>query len=135
VDKFRQEYGLPARFEDNGGQIRLDEGLQTSLFRALRELLMNAVKHSQAENVHVALKTEDGQVSLSVTDDGIGFDPADLDAPRQRPQGFGLFSIRERLGYLGGSVETTAEPGKGARITLRVPARERNSATEPIESG
>ena len=73
------------------------------------------VKHSGAKNARVALRNDAGKLSLEVEDDGKGFDPGQL-----KMDSFGLFSIRERLSFLGGNLDIQSQPEKGARATLSV---------------
>jgi signal transduction histidine kinase len=90
------------------------------LFRSVRELLMNIVKHAQAQHAYVTILREGDGVSIKVEDDGVGIDPVS-EARSKSNGGFGLFSIRERLHYLGGRVEVESEEGRGTQITLEVP--------------
>jgi PAS domain S-box-containing protein len=87
------------------------------LFRCVRELLLNVVKHARADLVSVAVAVEGGRLRISVEDDGVGFDPDALAASRS----FGLLSVRERLGWLGGQVVVDSAPGAGTRVGLVVP--------------
>jgi PAS domain S-box-containing protein len=81
------------------------------LYQMFRELLNNVVKHSHAQNAYVMIDMEDGHFHLKVTDDGVGFDTRMLGAPTVKG-GFGLYSIRERLAVINGSlrIESTPKP-------------------------
>jgi PAS domain S-box-containing protein len=93
--------------------------VRTLLFQAARELLLNVVKHSGAARAQLRLRASDsGVIELSVKDQGRGF-VADKAAPSAG--GFGLFSIRQRLDLLGGSVRIESRPGKGTSVSLFVP--------------
>ena len=105
---------------------RADSGrkdVRTLLFESVRELLFNAVKHAQADQVTLELALDaDGQLCIAVSDQGIGFEPAELDHRSKAGQvGWGLFSIRERLTLLGGRFEIASAPGKGTRVRLVAP--------------
>ena len=91
------------------------------LFRSIQELLNNTVKHARASRVTVSLLNDDGEVSVLVEDDGVGFDAASRSVYPSAAGGFGLFSIRERIGHLGGHMTIESEPGKGTRIRISVP--------------
>jgi PAS domain S-box-containing protein len=93
------------------------------LFEAVRELLFNAVKHSGIDQVEVQLAVgPDDNIHIQVSDDGVGFDPSATLHDRNQPQaGLGLFSIRERLGLLGGRLDIQSAPGRGSRFTLTLP--------------
>jgi signal transduction histidine kinase len=93
----------------------LDEVTRVSLFRSLRELLINVAKHAQTSEAHVRLWAEGRLMLMSVEDEGAGFDQEGI------PPGFGLFSIRERLNHLGGSMQIDSVPGVGTRIVVVAP--------------
>jgi CheY-like chemotaxis protein len=94
------------------------ENTSILLFQAVRELLFNVVKHARTSFARVCVKVVRDQVRIQVSDDGVGFDPAQAQSQTDR---FGLFSIREWLNSLGGRVQTETAPGKGCRITLLAP--------------
>ena len=99
----------------------LDETARVTLFRALRELLLNVAKHSKVREAHVRV-SRDGEVArISVEDAGAGFDP------EARHGGFGLLALRDRVGQMGGSVEIESAAGKGTRIVVSVPAASRDA--------
>jgi signal transduction histidine kinase len=92
------------------------------LFESVRELLFNAAKHADAQEVTVRGElVGDELVRVEVADDGHGFDPeAALDRTRDAA-GLGLFSIGERLSFLGGDLKIDSAPGRGACFTMTVP--------------
>jgi signal transduction histidine kinase len=93
------------------------------LYRAVRELLLNVVKHAQAHQVEISVGRVGDQIRILVGDDGVGFDVSQADqlAPTG---GFGLFSIQEGLGHIGGRLEIDSAPGKGTRALLIAPLAE-----------
>ncbi len=122
IEQFRRVHNLRCDFRQEGEEKPLDDDLRATLFRALKELLINVVKHAGTDEVHVLLKQTEGQICLIVDDNGIGFDPSRQGAYLGgRTGGFGLFSIEERLGYVGGTVKIESKPEKGTRITLTAP--------------
>ncbi|MGB5423888.1 MAG: ATP-binding protein, partial [Desulfobacterales bacterium] len=100
------------------------ENIQTLLFRSVRELLTNVVKHARANKVAVHLEEQDNDISITIEDDGIGFDRNALKSKNGQKGGFGLFSIQERMTNMGGAFDIQSEPGKGCRVVLRVPVAE-----------
>jgi PAS domain S-box-containing protein len=120
--RFQQEHGILTRFHDDGLPKNLDEDFRIVLFQAVRELLVNIVKHAQATHVQVLVRRDGDALRVIVEDDGAGFDLGRASVTGS-PSGFGLFSIRERLDYLGGQVKIRSEPGEGTRITLIAPLR------------
>jgi PAS domain S-box-containing protein len=99
----------------------IDEDTAILLFRAVRELTLNIVKHAEAKNAEVRFDHHDGHLRVMVRDDGAGFD-ADLAGLPPRPEkGFGLFSIRKNLDLLSGSLSVESSPGRGTSVTVTVP--------------
>jgi PAS domain S-box-containing protein len=89
--------------------------LSVQLLRVLQEALVNARRHSGAENVEVRLRAEGGTLVAAVGDDGRGFDAASARA------GVGLSAMRERVEGLGGRIEMSSRPGEGTTVTVTVP--------------
>ena len=101
------------------------------MYEAVRELLFNVVKHAGATSARVAVtRLGADAVQVTVEDGGVGFDLASLESGELASSGFGLFSIRERLSYLGGRLTMESAPGRGARFTLVAPALEGPNAEE-----
>jgi PAS domain S-box-containing protein len=98
----------------------LNPDVKAIVYQLIRELLNNVVKHSKAQNAHVMIDMENGYFRLKVTDDGVGFDPQMLGAPTLEG-GFGLYSIRERLIAVNGSLRIESSPGKGSIVTAILP--------------
>lgn len=94
--------------------------LDIFLFRAVRELLVNIHKHAAAQAVSISFRHEQKTLRIVVNDDGKGF-VANASRERTDASGFGLFSIRERLRQLGGSLEIDSTPDAGTRLTLHAP--------------
>ena len=117
--KLEQEHGLRVRLECEGNCEVADEGLRATLFRCLRELLLNVARHAGTDAAVVSLRRDETQLSLAVADRGRGFDPH-LEGPRQR-SGFGLFSIGECLRQAGGTFDIESAPGQETRCVLAVP--------------
>ena len=93
------------------------------MFRNVRELLINVIKHAQAKKVKVSTYKVNNHIEVSVEDNGIGFDPGKSIVVATRKSKFGLFSIRERLEKLGGNIEIKSIPGKGSKITMTAPLK------------
>lgn len=117
---FQVEVRTESRAEPAADEVRV------LLFESVRELLLNAQKHSGTRSARVALDSGGpGWTKVVVEDDGCGFDVAARKAQRARSEGFGLFSIEQRLTFLGGSAVVTSAPGRGTRVELLAPRRER----------
>ena len=94
-----------------------DPDMQVFLFQAVRELLLNAMKHGHADRAWITMHRDDGTLSISVEDNGVGCEPGTLFS-QSEPKGLGLFSIQQRLNILHGSMSARAAPGEGCHITL-----------------
>jgi signal transduction histidine kinase len=116
-----RRHGLDTEFIDRTEDLRLDDDLRTILFRSVRELLTNVIKHAKADRVSVLLESSAGGFKIAVKDDGVGFDVRKESRASRRKGGFGLFSIEERMTNLGGSLEIVSEPGKGCEVIMSVP--------------
>ena len=101
----------------------LDDDMRGLLFKAVRELIINIVKHAKARNTKVFLKKEGDNIRIEVEDDGVGFDTSEFRSKVSKTGGFGLFNVRERLEYLGGHLEVESNSGHGTRITLIAPLK------------
>jgi len=92
---------------------------ELALYRVGQEALSNALRHARASRVRVEVHLDDAAVTVAVSDDGDGFDPA---APGLGSRRLGLTSMRERARAVGGALEIDAAPGRGTTVRLRVPA-------------
>ena len=118
-EQIGQKHGIKTQFEDDGRPKPLEDDIRVLLFRNVRELLINIVKHANARNVKVSIRRIRQQIYVSVEDDGIGFNPVEVASNT----GFGIFSIRERLEQLAGHIEVESEPGRGSKITMTAPLK------------
>jgi signal transduction histidine kinase len=116
TERVGSEAGIGARFGVSGTPRPLSAAFDVVLLRVGQEALANVRKHAAAASVQVLLRYEAGGVSLEVTDDGRGFDPAQVNG------GYGLRGMRERLGQAGGLLEVRSAPGAGTRVRAEVPA-------------
>jgi signal transduction histidine kinase len=89
-----------------------------ALFRMAQEALNNTAKHARADVARLSLSVVDAQLELSLSDDGIGFDPAQ---PRLIATQLGMRTMRERVTAIGGNLEVIAATGRGVTIRARIP--------------
>ncbi|MBK7092760.1 MAG: sensor histidine kinase [bacterium] len=120
AEQFTKKHRLQVKTIVQNDVPRLPEEIEVFAFRSVQEILTNAVKHAQAKRVEMKLSLGNGTLELSVSDDGVGF-PPDKSNSDSTDGGFGLFSIRERLMHLGGSIRIDSSPKQGARVTLSIP--------------
>jgi signal transduction histidine kinase len=123
TDQIQKKHGITVEFEDDGEPKPLDDDVRILLFRDVRELLTNVVKHAQTKKVKVSIRKVGSEIHISVEDEGWGFDTKKVAATAVRKGGFGLFSIRERLGQLGGHLEIESGPGCGCKVTMMAPLK------------
>jgi signal transduction histidine kinase len=123
ADEIQEKHGITTEFENDGQHKPMSDDIRAILFRNLRELLVNVVKHAEAESVKVSVCREDGDIHVRVEDDGVGFDPVEVKSQSITDGKFGLFSIAERLEQLGGHVEIDSKPGGGSRIKMTAPLK------------
>jgi PAS domain S-box-containing protein len=130
------ELGLAAALQELGERMERGGGIQFHfradrwrdpgaelaivLYRSVRELLFNVVKHAQASHVRIAIDAAGDQVRIVIEDDGVGFAAAGqiFDASG----GFGLFTVREQLIHVGGRLEIDSSTGEGTRVRLFAPS-------------
>ena len=119
-----QSHGLEFVYQQSGDYQRPAREIEVHLFRAVRELVYNVVKHARASRLQVRLQATAERVSVDVKDDGCGFEPAARSSRHDSlGGGFGLFSIRERLATLGGSLALLSAIGQGTTVTVIVPVQ------------
>ena len=111
------KHGLTVHTEVRGRVDSQSESLKAFLFRTGQEILFNTVKHARVKEARLRLQRKSGRLWLTIADQGQGFDPKTLG----RTAGFGLLSIRERVGLLGGRMRIRSASGKGSTFLIAVP--------------
>lgn len=115
-EQMREKYGLDIRFK-GPREIKMPDEIQSFLFRSIRELIINSVKHSGSKKINVEIARKTASVSARIKDQGKGFEIETLDASK----GFGLFSIRDRLEVLEGTFRIDSSPHKGTFVNISIP--------------
>ena len=123
AEHMEKQYGLVVHVENDDQPKPLDNEARVLLFRAVRELLFNVLKHAQASYARIRLLRDGEHLQVIVEDNGVGFAPDQLEAKSGKMEGFGLFSIRERLNYFGGRMEIESTSGEVTRVILNLPLR------------
>jgi PAS domain S-box-containing protein len=119
----RKTPGLQGQFVDDGKQKPLNEDVRAIVFRSVRELVTNVVKHAQASKLDITAKRIDDEMQVVVKDNGVGFDTTKAADRAARKETFGIFSIEEQLSSLGGECRILSEPGEGTTAILTAPLR------------
>ncbi|MCC7386186.1 MAG: sensor histidine kinase [Deltaproteobacteria bacterium] len=126
--RFEERSKVPCVMRVQGRRRRLPSEMQLAIFRILQECLTNAQKHAEAKHVEVALKYDGDLVSISISDDGKGFDQS-----RAKPGHYGLTNMVERARKFRGTVDIQSAPGAGTRVqaSLAIPLEGSHIAVTP----
>jgi signal transduction histidine kinase len=116
VDDFADRFALRAELTSEGPVPEVGARAQAELLRIVQEAMTNVRKHADATVVRVAVTTN-GELRLTVTDNGRGFQPANVSS------GFGLESMRQRAAVIGAILTVSSEPHNGTRVELAMPMR------------
>ena len=121
VEDFGKRSGIECRIQLPPPEALedLSKSVATALYRAVQESLTNIARHAQARRTWVIFSAENGHIHVEIEDDGRGIAAEDLAKARS----LGLRGMRERIAYLGGSLEIAPAPRGGTRIRVRVPAK------------
>ncbi len=108
----------------------LSDELKGVVYRAVKELFVNIVKHAHADTVEIKITCKQKLLRVKIVDDGVGFDYAAELNNRKSGHKLGLFIIMERLGYFQGRIDLEASQGKGTKAVIEVPLSRREGACE-----
>ena len=118
--EFQSRFGLSVETDLRAGPTGLGPDQELAIYRVLQEALQNVHKHANARSIKVGWRRELGRWTLSIADDGQGFD---LVRATRRTKSFGLITMRERAEVIGASFEIRSSPGAGTAVTLSVRER------------
>jgi PAS domain S-box-containing protein len=136
VSRMQEKHHLKVNLRSDTKAEPASEELRLLLFECVRELLFNTVKHAGVSEAHVTLmRTRDNRIKLIIRDEGRGFDPGLLNKRGADDITFGLFSIQQRLAYIGGEMEILAAPGKGTSIHMIIPDEKASAQMEKQDRG
>jgi signal transduction histidine kinase len=122
-EQIELKYNISTSISGEDDKFHIDENTRFLLFRSIRELMMNVMKHARATRLKIEFKRNDEMLEISVRDDGIGFN-YNANLLRLQSNTYGLFSIQERISDLGGSMEVDSVGGKGTYIKLLIPLKD-----------
>ena len=106
--------GIDVRVAAENVDDSLPDAIRTCVYRVVQEALQNVSRHSGAAHVKINVRQPNGTVSLTIEDDGAGFDP-------RHTRGMGLLGMEERVRQLGGKLEVQSQPGKGTTLHVSLP--------------
>ncbi len=118
-EQFSRRESIQAQLTAFEAPLELPPDVAVCLFRIAQEALRNVARHSRANRVSLAVTTTNGSVRMKVSDDGVGFHPAQL-----RVRSLGHAGMRERARLVGGTLEVESAPGRGATVDVSVPLRQ-----------
>jgi PAS domain S-box-containing protein len=118
ADSVAARLRIPVEITGTDIEPRLAPAVETALFRIAQEALNNIAKHAHASRVDMAITDSGGRVTLTIADDGAGFDPALVDPARTN---WGLRTMRERALAIGAALRVESAPGRGTRIRVDLP--------------
>jgi len=123
AEQFQGKHGLKCTVESDKKPKPLSQDIEIVLFRSVRELLVNIIKHARANRVKITIRASKANLRIRVADDGIGFNQEDKASKAYTNNQFGLFNITERIRHLGGRLEVDSQRGKGTMVTLVAPLK------------
>jgi two-component system, NarL family, sensor histidine kinase UhpB len=121
LDAFRKRLGIVCELDGTSEDVELDPDLATTVFRLFQESLTNIAKHAGASEVKVMFTVTDDEVTLQVSDNGVGLAPGALN----KRKSFGLRGMRERVAEFGGTLEVMGDPGRGTTLKVTLPRQTR----------
>lgn len=116
LSRYEHATDISVRFEHAAIDRRFGPNVETAVYRVVQEALTNIARHARTGSATVRVEADDGRLLVMVEDDGVGFDPARLDASTH-----GLLGMRERLMSLAGGLSIESRPGEGTRLTAHLP--------------
>ncbi len=120
AEQFETRYKLKTKIKCRCATIECSDDIRILLFTSIREIMSNVYKHAEASKIIITILNDVDGLSVEVKDNGKGFNPATLEDSRTIDQGFGIFSIRERIEQLDGSFSITSKPGKGTSVSFTI---------------
>jgi two-component system sensor histidine kinase UhpB len=121
AQRYADQMGIPVDYQARGQRARLSEEIELVLYRVAQESLTNVVKHASADRVWIDLDRGADDLSLSVRDNGIGFNPDAMDAAEATGKGLGIFGMEERAALAGGTLRIWQRPGGGTEVFAFIP--------------
>ena len=116
-DDFVERHGIPCGLYADEAELRLDDAASTAIFRIVQEALTNIARHAQASNVTMNLYRLNGELLITIRDDGRGIAAADM----EKAESLGLIGMRERVWAMDGDITITPDEPSGTRIDIVMP--------------
>lgn len=121
IKQYTKRTNIKAELEEIGFEERLPAEVETTLYRIIQEALTNVARHAQADRVDLRLRRNRSTLTISIEDNGRGFNLAEIG---RRKTAAGLLGIQERVALVGGALEIETEPDRGTRLLIEIPGEE-----------
>ena len=126
ISRYTGATGIPIHF-DSDPTPPLPDPVRETVIRAVAEALTNIAQHARAQNVEVEVRIQDQSLSVTIRDDGAGFDPSSI------PSGhYGILGIQERVRLVQGSFDLKSDPGRGTLLKIRIPLSPASLTAVPL---
>jgi len=119
-EQIENKHAIRTNLTGKNEHYPMEENTRFLIFRSLRELMINVVKHAKARHLNINIDKNNRILEITVQDDGVGYD-SKSEFVKSNRQSYGLFSIQERMEDLGGSMKIDSKPGIGTKIKLLIP--------------
>jgi len=122
TEEWSKRFNIPCEFEVNGAlNGKVEPEVAIGVFRIVQESLTNIAKHAKATHARVAVWQENGELVVTVEDNGVGFRVKDVMHHPDENKRLGLLGMMERAAMLSGKLDIESKPGKGTKVHLRIP--------------
>ncbi|MBZ5498801.1 MAG: hypothetical protein LAP85_20585 [Acidobacteriia bacterium] len=121
--EYARHNGIPAKVEVEGALEGLSDKLRTCVYRVVQESLTNCARHAHTKNVRVTVHSNNGNLAITIQDDGVGFDPAG-----SARRGIGLVGMEERVRELGGTMKISSQRNQGTRLEIAIPMMQQQAS-------
>ncbi len=115
--EFERQAGIPCKFTAMVNEDNIEKNLASGIFRVYQETLTNIMRHAHASLVETAITQSGNELVLTIKDNGLGFDPAEIKTKKT----FGIIGMKERALMFNGELIVESQKGKGTTIILKVP--------------
>lgn len=126
VKTYEKQYHIEVDLSTKGNERKIPSEATIFIFRIIQEALANVQKHAEASRVEISVRVGKTDLSACVIDNGIGFDANHMNRGEGGPISFGLKAITERARLLEGQAEIISQRGKGTKVAIRIPLRNKD---------
>lgn len=130
IQNFSNRLNIRSNFQAVGFEEKLPPQMETAFYRIIQEALNNIAKHAGASRVDISLQWRDSIISVSITDNGRGFDLDKVLRPESLERSLGIIGMQERISLLGGKIDIQSRPDSGTYLYIEVPYPKSNGANE-----